>query len=205
MPKMCFVCSMSDLFHEDVPFRFIAEVFTTMAMAQTRGHTFQVLTKRPHRLREFFDWNYPPGKMDPVVALKDWLACWPNVWLGTSCEDQERADERTMRLLETPAAVHFLSCEPLLGPLCPFEALCPSSDPGMLDWVIVGAESGPRARPMKLDWARYIVQRCQERDVPVFVKQLCDDKGRKIPFEEWPEDLRVREWPKCVSVGVRNA
>lgn len=114
-PRRVFVNSMSDLFHKDVPFSFIAECFTTMA--QTPQHTYQILTKRPERMVEFFEWNYPADKISRADAVADWLGSWPNVWLGTSVEDQDAADKRIPHLLRCPAAVRFLSIEPLLGPV----------------------------------------------------------------------------------------
>jgi protein gp37 len=136
----------------------------------------------------------------------------PNVWLGVSVENQQYADERIPLLLQTPAALRFISAEPLLGPL----DLQPAVRYAPIDWVIVGGESGPGARPFDLAWARSIVQQCQAAGVACFVKQV----GAKPVFEgtpvgvfegydyedpkggdpsEWPEDLRVREFP-----GVRQ-
>ena len=149
----------------------------------------------------------------------------PNVWLGTSVENQRWADVRIPELLATPAAVRFLSCEPLLGPLDlrPWLTRVPTSGDGwrltggtalaiadiVLDWVIVGGESGPKARAFDLAWARSLVSQCRAAGVAVFVKQLgakpyCIDGdligaklGRKGGImDEWPADLRVREWPQ---------
>ena len=142
--KTIFVNSMSDLFHEDVPDSFIREVFDTMLEAD--WHKFQVLTKRPARLLELVD-TLP----------------WPdNVWMGVSVENQ-RWTSRIDLLRQIPARVKFLSCEPLLGPL--------SLDLKGIDWVIVGGESGHRARPMQIDWARSIRDQCLEQGVPFFFKQ----------------------------------
>jgi protein gp37 len=202
-PRMIFVNSVSDLFHEAVPDEFILRVF--MRMDEWRKHTFQILTKRPERALALLSriklcsprlgWSTLDGK-DPVgyggsaKALFD-LRNWPlpNVWLGVSIENQEAADERIPLLLKTPAAVRFVSCEPLLGPVnlnelpsasgigrlldslsnagCDPGALIPSK----LDWVIVGGESGPHARPMHLDWARSLRDQCQAAKVPFFFKQ----------------------------------
>jgi protein gp37 len=295
-PRRVFVNSMSDLFHEDVPFEFIAAVFGVMAAVPR--HTYQVLTKRPQRMREWFDWI---GKQD----CDPWTEClwaalqrdnerealhrqssgdtqgvWPlpNVWLGVSVENQRFADERIPLLLQTPATVRFISAEPLLGPvdvhryvsnrltihlsadvegmlangslddltdngkpLTRDEAVtalrtlleqgvkrikasddcvgfsdqtgCPGHPEARLDWVIVGGESGPNARPFDLAWARSIVQQCQAARVACFVKQLgakprvegppgdprtwvldlADRMGGDVA--EWPEDLRVRQFP----------
>ncbi len=158
-PQRVFVNSMSDLFHEGVPFEFISEVFTTMW--QNTRHTFQILTKRPERMLEFYRWNY--RSMDPREAEADWLGCGPNIWLGVSCEDQQRADERIPLLLQTPAAVRFISAEPLLGPISLVHGV---------DWVIVGGESGPKARPCESAWIGRLVGQCVYADVPCFVKQV---------------------------------
>lgn len=182
-PRRIFVNSMSDLFHEEVPESFIVDVFATMMEA--RRHVFQVLTKRPERMRDFLA-SRPSER--PTL---------PNVWLGTSVEDQAAADERIPHLLATPAAVRFLSCEPLLGPVD--LDMVVTEGTGCLDWVIVGGESGRKARPCDVSWVRSLVGQCRAADVPVFVKQLgaahrlYDAKGGDPA--EWPEDLRVRQWP----------
>ncbi len=151
-PRSIFVNSMSDLFHADVPAEFIASVFDVMARAD--WHTFQVLTKRPERAAEM--------SRDLVWA--------PNVWMGTSVENQ-RWTSRIDDLRKTDAHVKFLSCEPLLGPL----QLTLDRRPGLghvgIDWVIVGGESGPGARPMRADWARDIRAQCVDADVAFFFKQ----------------------------------
>lgn len=234
-PRTIFVNSMSDLFHEDVTFEEIAAVFGVMAAAPL--HTFQVLTKRPERMREFFAWVGSVGP-DPSgacnIALEGIVtdhtgggddAEWPllNVHIGVSVEDQEAADERIPLLLECPAALRFLSVEPLIGPvninatndvLCRcggcMEMLAEHPDaPGLrrIDWVIVGGESGPGARECKVEWIRSVVKQCKNAGVPVFVKQLgkiATLGGEPYHTEhtkggdpsEWPEDLRVREMPR---------
>ena len=143
-PRSIFVNSMSDLFHTDVPTSFIAEVFDVMRRAD--WHTFQVLTKRPER----------------AAALSSELPWSPNVWMGTSVENQ-RFTNRIDDLRATGAAVKFLSCEPLLGPL--------RLRLDGIDWVIVGGESGAGARPMRADWARAIREQCAAADVAFFFKQ----------------------------------
>lgn len=144
-PRLIFVNSMSDLFHDDVPEEFIGRVFETMSACPQ--HTFQVLTKRSRRLRD----------------LSDKLS-WPkNVWVGVSVED-ERVLGRIDDLRRVPAFVRFLSCEPLLGPLDELEL------PGIA-WVIVGGESGPGARPMRQEWVESILQKCRRAKVPFFFKQ----------------------------------
>ena len=143
-PRRIFVNSMSDLFHQDVPVEFIREVFQTMVSA--RWHTFQILTKRAERLAE----------LAPQLP-------WPsNVWMGVSVENQDYV-WRIDCLRIVPAAVRFLSCEPLLGPL--------ELNLERIRWVIVGGESGPQARPMKEEWVRSIRDQCQEAQTPFFFKQ----------------------------------
>jgi len=196
--RRVFVDSMSDLFHPAVPDDYIAQVFAVMHRANR--HTFQVLTKRPERM---------------AAWLRRYVISLPHVWLGTSCETQATAEERIPWLLWTAAAVRFLSLEPLLGPIDLTAALGSlsargvlSDDPGYaignlrdsgLSWVIVGGESGPSARPCDVEWVRSIIDQCGRAGIAVFVKQL-GSAGLKSPHgsdpEEWPHDLRVRDWPK---------
>lgn len=185
-PRRVFVNSMSDLFHPDVPVEYIARVFDVMEKA--KQHTFQVLTKRADRMAEFVG-------VIGSFAGKDTTP--PNVWLGVSVEDQDRADERIPHLLATPSAVRFLSCEPLLDGIDLLDAGGTSwvGYRNSIKWVICGAESGPGARPMDLDWARHLLDQCAEAGVPFFMKQLCHN-GKKIPFNDWPEDLKVRQYPE---------
>jgi len=235
-PTTWFVNSMSDLFHESLTNEQIAAVFGVMAA--THQHTYQILTKRPQRMRDWFAWvgddglrwsrmvaairqNYPhrPALGRRVIeGLDSQVLQWPltNVWLGVSCEDQARANERIPLLLETPATVRFVSAEPLLGPIdltrltwgngdfC--NALRRDSyrgglDSERLDWVIVGGESGPGARPCDVEWIRSIVRQCREAGTACFVKQLGSRLGLRDPkggdCSEWPEDLRVRETPEA--------
>lgn len=155
-PAMVFVNSMSDLFHEDVPFDFIVEVFHIMSKCPQ--HTFQVLTKRADRMMEFMCEWIPNPYGTPFEPL-------PNVWFGVSVEDQKAANERIPFLKQVPAVVRFLSCEPLLGPLLL------NMDLENLHWVIVGGESGHGARPMHPDWVRSIRYQCIAAGVPFFFKQ----------------------------------
>lgn len=201
-PRRVFVDSMGDLFHADVPDEYIDRVFAIMAL--TPQHTYQVLTKRPERMREYLS---DPNRWERIEdrARDDYggvCDVWPvaNVWLGTSVEGQAAADERIPHLLATPAAVRFLSCEPLLGPMNLTAWLAPSSTDvyhrerrsdeanaainhliraagrmmggEFIDWVIVGGESGAKARPCNIEWIRDIVRQCRAASVPVFVKQL---------------------------------
>ena len=167
-PRRVFVNSMSDLFHERLTFHDILRVFDVMLDPRCEKHTFQILTKRPERAEAWFK----------TVAYKFRLP--RNVWIGVSVEDQKRADERIPILCRLPAEVRFLSCEPLLGPV-DIEKWLTMNDPyddgaqtcaNRLHWIIVGGESGPRSRPMQLDWARRIVEHCEKWFVPCFVKQL---------------------------------
>lgn len=188
-PRRIFVNSMSDLFHDAIPDEYIARVFAVMALA--RRHTFQVLTKRHGRMRSLLTSlafeslvrseindildngaKYPP-EWDPEAHDLEWPL--PNVWLGVSVENQQWADIRIPALLGTPAAVRFLSCEPLLGPVN--LDLYLSREVGVetrgitVDWVIVGGESGPGARPMHTDWARSLRDQCTEAEVAFHFKQ----------------------------------
>ena len=199
-PRKIFVNSMSDLFHEDVPFEFVHEVFATIR--QSPQHVYQILTKRPQRMREFIaEYLIPRERMGWANSF------YSHVWLGVSIEDQATADERIPLLLQTPAAVRWVSAEPLLGPvdltrvdgavLDPaargiyLDALiggCQSETPWHLNWVVVGGESGPGSRPCDVAWIQSIKNQCQEAGVPVFVKQL----GAK-PFTV-EGSREAREW-----------
>lgn len=193
-PRMVFVNSMSDLFHEDVPDEWIDRVFAVMALCPQ--HTFQVLTKRSARMRRYITElveDQTGGRMeslcDAAVALtqspcaahiEDVTLPLPNVWFGVSAERQQEADQRIPDLLATPAVVRFVSAEPLIGPI-DFTAIPRKSADGFLrpldgrfnrlDWIIVGGESGPGARPMHPDWARSIRDQCAAAGVSFFFKQ----------------------------------
>ena len=208
-PRRIFVNSMSDLFHELAPVDYIARVFAVMAL--TRRHTYQVLTKRPDRMagivaaqafrRRVFDHvaaatDIPKTRSGATrlelanfPSLNDHgLGAWPlpNVWLGTSIEN-DRWTVRADDLREAPAAIRFLSLEPLLGPL-------PSLDLRAIDWIIVGGESGPGFRPMDHAWARDLRDRAVEAGVAFFFKQSAAPRtemgveldGRR--WEQYPDD-----------------
>lgn len=254
-PSRIFVNPMSDLFHERLSDEDIAAVFGVMAACPE--HVFQVLTKRPERMRRWFGWVAKDLRDDPAMLLDDGIssmhlsleelagfyarsrgARWPlpNVWLGVSVENQPTADERIPLLLQTPAAVRFVSYEPALGAVdfrrllydhvTRIDALAglhgwpePHADGPRLDWIIVGGESGHGARPFDIAWARSAVTQCRAAGVACFVKQLgarpfnreteyvdgiavatstidLDLRDRKGgDWSEWPEDLRVREFP----------
>jgi protein gp37 len=216
-PRTIFANSTSDLFHEALPDEAIDRIFAVMALCPQ--HTFLVLTKRPERMRAYLDgcaahvrierllddlkpsslWN---GNVVQAASYLSSARPLPNVWLGTSCEDQATADERIPLLLDTPAAIRFVSAEPLLGPINFLNYLRPpSSLPGRvvmlrpgewiidpdgahtiwrgLDQIIVGGESGPNARPMHPRWACDIADQCQAASVPYFFKQW----GAWVPLD----------------------
>ena len=200
-PRRVFVCSMGDLFHEDVPgWDFSYDVLSMAKRCQR--HTFLFLTKRPQRMKEVVDsWYLFNHEHMP----------WPNLWFGVTAEDQKRADERVPILLQIPAAVRFVSVEPMLGPITleKHDISEPDAEPpedgcwedwlrgtagrvwGMtgfqkLDWVICGAETGPGKRSMKLDWARSLRDQAQSADVPFFFKR-DSIKGRLLDGRLWEE------------------
>jgi protein gp37 len=200
-PRRIFVNSMSDLFHRDVDDAFIVRVFAAMSLAPQ--HTFQVLTKRPQWMRELLGRPTIRGRVErarysfheyaSLFGADDWPL--PHVWLGTSIES-DRYTFRAGHLRGTVAGKRWLSIEPLIEPL-------PSLDLTGIDWVVVGGESGPGARPMNLDWARWIRDHCESAGVPFFMKQLgavvarengmSDRAGHLIT--EFPSDLAIREYP----------
>ncbi len=213
-PRRVFVNSMSDLFHPRISDGFIADVWAVMA--STPQHTYQILTKRAPRMAALMpddpiDGGYRIQSAATTEAGAQALydADWPlpNVHLGVSVEDQQRANERIHRLRATAAAVRFVSCEPLLGPVsfrwAPWVPLINGWHlDGIkgIDWVIIGGESGSGARPMDLDWARSLVRECRLAGVAPFVKQLGSAWGAKHHEPQyWPEDLRVREYPQAVT------
>ena len=174
-PRRIFVNSMSDLFHESVSDRFIADVFGIMAAAH--WHTYQVLTKRPERALHLLGAGCMGGfenAVEECLALyshNDLTWPLPNVWLGVSVEDQVTADGRIPLLLQTPAAVRWVSAEPLLGPVSIEYATEHSEIAGLIDWVVAGGESGPKARPMHPDWPRSLRDECEAFGAPFLFKQ----------------------------------
>lgn len=169
-----FVNSMSDLFHDKIPFEFIDALFAIMALCQQ--HTFQILTKRPKRMIEYFE-RHSEAWLADIMASYDGsnytLPAWPlqNVWIGVSVENQKAADERIPLLVQVPAAVRFLSCEPLLGPVDLFLLYNNKTIMKDLHWVICGGESGKNARPMHPKWARQLKDQCRDYNIPFFYKQ----------------------------------
>lgn len=217
-----------DPFHESVPFEWIDRVFAVMALAPR--HTFQLLSKRPERMR----WYLSHAAVENIYAracrrdetLADrWRWPLPNAWLGTSVEDQPTAAERIPHLLATPAAVRFVSAEPLLGPVDLTRLECAiGGNSGQknaltgdfwisgcgsissqtlrggkrLDWAIAGCESGPHARPMRVEWAESLKEQCRSAGVPFFMKQLSGPGGKAIKeIEKFPANLQIMEWPSC--------
>lgn len=219
-PRRVFVNSMSDLFHEAVPEAFIDQVFAVMALATQ--HTFQTLTKRPVRMRDYMN-GLNLERLDRAARGLGYTLQFegrplrslplPNVWLGVSVEDQAAADERIPLLLDTRAAVRWISAEPLLGPVrliglpglptddedVRINALkgewvtSPRAETGnamsRLDWVVVGGESGPKARPMHPDWARSLRDQCAAAGVPFLFKQW----GEWVPHGPIPGGDEARD------------
>lgn len=198
-PRMVFVNSMSDLFHPSVPFDFVDAVFETICTA--RHHTYQILTKRGARMREYFD------LMNKNAFIPE------NVLIGVSCENREMALLRIPQLQAIDEARRFVSFEPLLEDVGEINL-------AGIHWAIIGGESGPKARPFSIDWARNIIRQCKEQKVPVFMKQVGSNpdvydttrtrQGETIRVRtkrvrlksrkggdplEWPFDLRLREHP----------
>jgi protein gp37 len=177
--RMIFVCSMTDLFADFVPAAWIDRVFAVMALSPQ--HTFQCLTKRPERMREYCSDPETPQRIAQAVREFDAarpVIAWPlpQVWLGVSAENQDAYDQRWPILAKTPASVRFVSYEPALGPLRLSVGLTP-------DWLICGAESGAGARPCDLEWVRSI-------------RDQCAIVGVKFFFKQWVENGRKTELPR---------
>jgi len=188
-PRKVFVCSMGDLFHEKVSKSFIGLVFGHIKRCPQ--HIFQILTKRPERMKQFIESYYKECGFD----------VFKNVWLGVTCENQKTADERIPVLLQTPSQIWFLSIEPCLEDInisrfldnrdCNTVGHCT-----FIDWVIVGCESGAKKRPCKLEWVKNIIAECKRQSVSVFVKQLNINGKVVKDINQFPPDLRIREYPK---------
>ena len=251
-PAMIFANSMSDLFHEDVPTSYIDQVFAVIAL--TPRHTYQVLTKRPQRMRSYLAGLEQEGVTERLSAAADefgedagsWLSnfingwsmpeqfkddnpCdgtirrWPlpNVWLGTSVEDQKTANIRLPYLADCPAVVRFLSCEPLLGHIRLTTGIYSQGSGKVgtslddIHWVIAGGESGQNARPCDVNWLRFMRDQCEIFGVPFFLKQVgakpvssgkpCNNyimlkHPKGADPSEWPEDLKgCRVWPGRIA------
>ncbi len=199
-PRRVFVNSMSDLFHERLDWADIDKVFAVMAM--TPRHQFQVLTKRPDVMRAYTTDPMTPYRINRAALeigsehlVYEFPA--PNIWLGTSVEDQQTADTRIPALLNVPAAVRFLSLEPLIGPV---DISAWAELPDSIHWAIVGAESGPGARPCKESWIRSLRDQCVANGVAFFLKQLVRRK-RVIGTPK----LDGRRWTQFPKKLVRAA
>ena len=243
-PALVFVQSMGDVFHEGISDEQISDIIVQMYVR--RDVTFQILTKRPDRalayvqkitdgkaglgnaLRRVGKANIAdvielaavmtgPGDGMPPCQLA------PNIWMGVTCENQEMADQRLPLLLQIPAAVRFVSIEPMLGPVIVPDVIEAGADGrdgiwfdplrannrNAINWMIVGAESGAQRRPGKIEWVRDIVAQCRAAAVPVFVKQL-DLPGHKKVVKDvamFPVDLQIQQWPAGAgrSVGATHA
>jgi protein gp37 len=193
-PSRVFVCSMGDLFHPDVQPIWLSMIFNVIR--ECPQHTFMVLTKRPEIALE----HLGNAMLQPYFGL-------PNLWIGVTAENQQRADERIPILLQTPAAVRFISIEPCLGPVdlsyylpknpkknCP-ENILPYYNSHGLNWVICGSETGPLARPMKEEWVKNIKDQCVGADVPFFYKQKIVN-GQKVALPE----LEGKQWAEFPEV-----
>jgi protein gp37 len=195
-PRRIFVCSMGDLFHNDVPINWLQEVFDVMWV--NKHHTFLILTKRPDKVLKYIE----------IAKKLNYWAVLPNVWLGVTAENQQRADERIPILLQIPAAKRFVSVEPMLGPLDLtnirfdkwtvmnlLEGCGITNRPGYMgqslpnvhcnkiDWVICGSESGPNHRKTKIEWIRDLREQCISANVPFFLKQM-EINGRMVKMPE---------------------
>jgi protein gp37 len=177
-PRMIFVCSMGDLFHESVCYSWVDKVMEIIQ--QCPHHTFQILTKRPERMRAYFMSLYTAKNVQR------------NLWLGVTAENQEMADKRIPILLDIPAKVRFVSVEPMLGPVDLSEYMgvqCGLNDRvypySYLSWVIVGCESGPKRRWCNPEWVDQLVNQCTAADVPIFVKQICTEENRLVKMPNW--------------------
>lgn len=250
-PQRIFVNSMSDLFHENVPDEWIDRIFAVMAL--TPEHTYQILTKRPDRMRQYMKtlqyrevpvslaitrtpwWDSPQGSPCAVGTIEDRIGegPLPNVWMGVSVEDQKAANDRIPTLMLTPAAVRWISAEPLLGPVnledlrfddgdgpIALNALSGvaevlestsmdiiSDDPEnpRLAWVVAGGESGNEARPMHPDWVRSLRDQCQKHGTSFFFKQWGEYEPVYAGMEGWKLHLRADGQPAMVRSGKKAA
>lgn len=200
-PRRVFVCAHSDLYHPGVEDAWIDMVWGVMLSAP--HHVFQVLTKRPERMRgHVLRMLGRSNDAPPYMPLE--LGPASNVWLGVSAENQDTLDERIVPLLETPAAVRWLSAEPLLEEITVFSVNGPVDVPdGMespLHWVVCGGESGPRARPMSVSWARSLRDQCERVNVPFFFKQWGGVNKKRAG-----RILDGRTWDQMPRIGGRDA
>lgn len=188
-PRMVFVCSMSDLFHESLALGHIEPIFEVIKA--TPQHTYQILTKRPERMA--FALTAINLHMNKNTAFK-------NLWIGVTVENQEQAEKRIPVLLQIPAAVRFVSVEPMLGPVDFSRVLTPASEEALrgVQWVICGGETGPGARPMDPVWVYHLRDQCSYASVPFFFKSWGDYA------DAWniPDDVSLMDVRNCASVNA---
>jgi protein gp37 len=222
---------LADWLDDEIPIEWLADLLNLVW--KTPNLDWLLLTKRPENWRNRlakvlrFTGDNMLSNSDP--CFREWLSCWlastdnpydppENIWIGTSVEDQQRADERIPHLLSIPAKVRFLSCEPLLGPVdlhLMQHNYCIECDAGMqhgvtpahayncpdkgktigITWIICGGESGRKARPMDAEWARSLRDQCEDREIPFFMKQMGGIENKRHKLTDLPEDLRIREFP----------
>jgi len=210
-PRMVFVSSMGDLFHDGINCKDIEDIFDVMRQCSVFGHTFMLLTKRPWNVSQYWEW-----RKSEYLSLNQ-NCIWPdNVWLGVTVESNKYL-WRIEESLKIKTAVHFVNLEPMLGPvhlfpctrcngkgtfilsgtsnICP---VCQGKGKYALDWVILGGETGPGARPMELQWARDVLNQCKSTGTPFFIKQI---DSKKSPI---PEDLMVREIPESHNLTAKH-
>jgi protein gp37 len=210
-PQKVFVNSMSDLFHEDVPDQFILQIIRQIRdMNLLDDHVFQVLTKRPERMHELLPRiRYTNGIFFLVASQEDVPMDYPmygwkwndapleSLWLGVTAENQKAADERIPLLLDTPAAIRWVSVEPMLEEVeLTFQIWGEGYSANRLDWVVVGCESGKNRRPCKLEWIESIVEQCKDANVAVFVKQIELNGKVFKAVKKFPQHLQIQEFPK---------
>lgn len=216
-PRAVFVCSMSDLFHPLIKDSQRDAIFAAMLLASK--HLYLVLTKRPQVMVRYLnsvingrrsiayaasfdlDRGYL-GALTVTNLVKDKKI--GHMWFGVTVENDHPAImNRISTLLQAPVENRYVSVEPMLSRVKLSQQLL-AHGKRKIDWVVCGAESGPGARPMELDWARSLRDQCMEANVPFLMKQICEN-GRKIPFEEWPEDLQIRQFPESHSTVQKEA
>lgn len=187
-PRMIFVCSMGDLFHDSVPFTAINSLFSVMS--DFDRHIYQILTKRPQRVLDFFSWKWAETK-EKLGTDAPWFPK-PNIWIGVTAENQNIWNERVPLLAKIPTQVRFVSCEPLLSHI---DMEVPDGKDRLVNWIICGSETGNRARRMDISWAQWLAIQASNRNIPFFMKKYITSTGKEFPFEELPDLLRKRQYP----------
>lgn len=194
-PRTIFVGSQTDLFHKSIPFELIDKIFGIMCGGD--WHTYLLLTKHPERMEIFFK-NRPSPYWSGILRgkykkTKVWPFDFIHVWLGTTICTQPEADENIPLILQIPAAKRWISIEPCLN-----EIVVPKNRLKELSWCVIGCESGSKSRPCKIEWIRSIVQQCKAAGVKLFIKQLEINGKVSHKMSEWPEDLRIQEYPENI-------